>query len=82
VGLLTFQSRDLLAQFAAGLLQSDNFTKHFDQQSLKLCTAQPGKGGWRRHIMQRIHATESAQAKSTALPTLLPFLQKEEGSSV
>src|SRR5580704_7736263 len=73
--LQAFQTRDLFAQFAVRLLQRGNFTKHFDQQSLKLCTAQPGKGGWRRHIMQRIHATESAQAKSTALPTLLLLLQ-------
>src|ERR1700689_1316359 len=72
--LQAFQTRDLFAQFSVGLFQSGDFTKQLYQQSLKLCTAQPGKGGWRRHIMQRIHATESAQGKTATLPTLLPLL--------
>ena len=68
------KTRDLLAKFADHLFQDRDLSKLFNQQSLKLCTAQPGKGRWRQHIVQRIHATESAQGKIAALPTLLPPL--------
>ena len=66
--------RPLLARLAVRLLQGGDFTEQFDQHSLKLCAAQPVKGGRRRHIMQRTHTTESAQGNIAAIPTLLPTL--------
>ena len=72
--LQAFQTGDLFALLADNLLQGGDFAEQFNQQSLKLCTAQRGKGGWRRHMTQRIHGVESAQGKNEAPPTLLPLL--------
>ena len=72
--LQAFQTGDFFAQFGDGLLQGGDFTEQFNQQSLKLWTAQRGKGGWRRHMMQRVHGGESAQEKNAAVPGLLPLL--------
>lgn len=49
--LQAFQTGDFLAQFTDGLLQGGDLSEQFDQQSLKLWTAQRGKGGQRRHMM-------------------------------
>jgi hypothetical protein len=75
--LQTFQTSDLFALFGDGLLQGGDFTEQFNQQSLKLRTAQRGKGGWRRHMMQRVHDAESAQEKNAAVPAILPLLRRE-----
>ena len=64
-----FQPGDLFAQFG-------DLTEPFAQQRLKLCTVQRGKGGGRRHMMQRVDAAESAQGKSEELTTLLPLLRQ------
>ena len=37
--LQAFQTRDLFAQFGGNLLQRGDFTKQFQNQSFKLCTA-------------------------------------------
>ena len=72
--LQIFQTGVLFAQFCNTLFQHGDFTQQLDQQSLKLWTAQPGKGGQRRHASQRTHAVESTQEKSAALPIFLPLL--------
>ena len=72
--LQTFQTGNLFAQFGDGLLQGGHLAQQFNQQSLKLWTAQRGKGGWRRHMRQRIHDAESAQEKNAGVPEVLPLL--------
>ena len=73
--LQAFQTGDLFALLADNLFQGSDFAQQFNQQSLKLCTAQPGKGGWRRHIPQRIPGAESAQEKNAAMPVVVPLLR-------
>ena len=73
--LQTFQTGDFFALFGNGLLQGGDFTEQFDQQSFKLWTAERGKGGRRRHMMQRVHRRESAQEKNAAVPGLLLLLR-------
>jgi hypothetical protein len=60
--------------FSDGVREGGDFTEQFNQQSLKLWTAQRGKGGWRQHMMQRVHRRESAQEKNAAVPGLLRLL--------
>src|SRR5208282_51710 len=73
--LQTFQPSVLFAQFGDGLLQTGYLTEKFGQKQFKLCTGQRGKGGGRRHMMQRVDAAESTQGKNEGLPTLLPLLR-------
>ena len=73
--LQTFQAGDLLALLANDLFQGDNPAGQLNQQSFKLWTAQVGKVGWRRHMMQRVDRAESTQGKNEGLPTLLPLLR-------
>ena len=60
--------------FGRPFRQGGDVLELFNQQRLKLWTAQRGKGGGRRHIRQRIDAVESTQEKNDGLPTLLPLL--------
>jgi len=70
-----FQTGNLFAQPADRLFEDGNFTQNFNQQSLKLWTAQTRKREWlRRHMMKRIRHAESAQEKNAPMPTLLPLL--------
>ena len=73
--LQTFQPGDLFALFGDRLLQGGDFTEQSNQQSFKLWPGQRGKGGRRRHMMQRIHRAESTQGKNEGVPTLLPLLR-------
>ena len=70
----TFQPGDLFALFGQRLLQAGDFTEQSNQQSLKLCPGQHGKGGRRRHMMQRVDRGESTQGKNEGVPTLLLLL--------
>ena len=70
----TFQPGDLFALFGDGLLQDGYLTVQFHQQRFKLCTAQRGKGGGQRHMMQRVDGAESTQGKNEGLSTFLPLL--------
>src|ERR1019366_6677570 len=79
--LQTFQTGDFFALFGNGLLQGGDFTEQFDQQSFKLWTAERGKGGRRRHMMQRVHRRESAQEKNAAVPGLLLLLPRNCASA-
>ena len=74
--LQTFQPGDLFVLFGDRLLQGGDFTEQSNQQSFKLWPGQRGKGGRRRHMMQRIHRAESTQGKNEGVPTLLPLLRK------
>jgi hypothetical protein len=69
----TFQPRDLFAQLGDGLLQGGDFTEQFNQQSFNLWAGQHGKGGGRRHMVQRVRRTESEQAKSEVTHTFAPL---------
>ncbi len=70
--LQPFKAGDLLALLSDDLLQGGDFAKQSNQQSLKLRTAQRGKGGRRRHMMQRIHGAESTQEKIEGRPWFCP----------
>src|SRR5208282_5394286 len=72
--LQTFQPGDLFALFGDRLLQGGDFAEQLNQQSFKLCTGQPGKGGRRQHMMQRVDRTESTQGKNEGFPTFLLLL--------
>ena len=48
--LQAFQTGDFFPQFSDGLREGGDFTEQCNQQSLKLWTAQRGKGGWRQHM--------------------------------
>ena len=72
--LQTFQAGDLFALLAKNLLQGGNFAEQFNQQSLKLWTAQRGKGGWRRHIRKESDRVEPGKRKMHGA-TLLPLYQ-------
>ena len=72
--LQAFQAGDLFALFADHLFQGGNFAEQFNQQSLKLWTAQLGKGGWRRHIRKESHRVRAGARENAAVPTLLPLL--------
>src|SRR5208283_5376100 len=73
--LQTFQPGDLFALFGDRLLQGGDFAEQLNQQSFKLCTGQPGKGGRRQHMMQRVDRTESTQGKNEGFPTFLLLLR-------
>ena len=69
-----FQTGDFFALLGNNLFQSANFAEQFDQQSLKLCTAQTGEGGWQRQIRTGSDRVKSGQAKNAGLPAFLPLL--------
>ena len=69
---------DFFSQFSNGLREGGDFTEQFNQQSLKLWTAQRGKGGWWLHMTQRVHGVESAQEKNAGVPGLLRLLRTQE----
>ena len=71
-----FQTGDLVALFGNNLFQGRNFAEQLNQQSLKLCTAQIGEGGWRRHIRTESDRFEPGQAKNAGWPTFLPLLRR------
>src|SRR5208282_3274374 len=70
-----FQACDLFALLADDLFQAGDFAKHFNQQSLKLRSAQVGEVGWRRHIRKESHRVEPGQAENAGPPTFLPLLR-------
>src|ERR1700733_14779692 len=74
--LKAFQTGDFFPQFSDSLRQGGDFSEQFNQQSLKLWTAQRGKGGGRQHMTQRVHGVESAQENNAGVPGLLPLLRR------
>src|ERR1019366_5815008 len=72
--LQAFQTCDLFALPADCLFQGGNFTQKFNQQSLKLWTAQTGKRGWRRHIRVENRPPRADASEKSGVPTLLPLL--------
>jgi hypothetical protein len=65
---------NFFALFSDGLREGSDLTKQLNQQSLKLWTAQRGKGEWWLHMTQRVHGVESAQEKNAGVPGLLRLL--------
>ena len=78
--LQTFQPGDLFALFADGLLQGGDFAEQFDQQSFKLCTAQRGKGGWRRHIRKESHRVRAGAREKLSIAHIFAPLTRHAGS--
>src|ERR1700684_3685860 len=71
--LQAFQAGDLFALFANDRFQGGNLSKQFNQQSLKLGTAQSGKGRWRRHIRKESDRVEPEQEKNAPCPRFCPY---------
>nr|WP_294547292.1 hypothetical protein [uncultured Rhodopila sp.] len=63
-GGAAFQTGDLFALFGSNHFQGGNFAEQLNQPSLRLCTAQIGEGGWRRHIRTESGRFEPGQAKN------------------
>src|SRR3954451_24926811 len=69
-----FEPGDLLGLRTDNRLQRSDLAEHLDQQSLKLCAAQIGKAGRRRHLRKESHPVELTQAQNRATPRVLPLL--------
>ena len=69
-----FEPGDLLALRTDDRLQRSDLAEHLNQQSLKLCAAQIGQAGRRRHLRKESHRVEPAQAQNRAAPGVLPLL--------